>query len=1297
MLLTLGAISAGGAGTAVAADPGATAAVTSGSLTWGFKESFRNYIGRLAGTTVGGGATTDSAAVATFPLVSGTFDPGTNSTDLTFGGSLQYRAHCEASTGLPAGECALDMTFTHMHVVITPHEQTLYAHIVGRKLVSGYPMTDFGTVAVANLTISSATVTTTAGVTTWAGVGETSTAAAAAPTTYNAGTPFDVFGFSYLGPGGKPDTGDTWTAPGTTALAETHSWTSEVLEAGPLALYADDKNRAVHVMNATTSWDTSVPLFSVYGYDGLAPRGRSSGLSAADPDGGQNTTTSPFALDAATGRMLVFDETRLAALTLDPAREDYDHAILEPTPAAVLPGASAWDAARNRVVAITVDDGYENVFLTEWEPVGGDWIRTDIPLPHPDGDYSYVDYYTTPGAANGSSLAALSDGSLILTRFMLLDSNGSTVDGNPSPLHLSVADGAVTVVEVAGATTSSGPDATGGEASWVVAGPDGRFLLGSLGSSFVRLGQVEDGSAVVDEDRITIPTPADQSLVAAFDPTDGTVWVKGVLSGTVAGISDGKVFASQVFTDIARSYTIAVGADHDIYTTGRTQQVHAHVAEISRIGVSPTIQAQPTAVTANAGLSATFTAAASGTPAPTVQWQEQVPGETTFTDVAGATNGTLRVAADGALNGARYRAVFRNVAGALATDPAVLTVNTAPSITVQPTGQTVKAGDGTTFQVMTAGSPEPTVTWQRWSSGGWVDVGAADGFVLGQGAVTVPHATASLNGLQLRARVSNPVATVYSDTVTLTVTGGTGTKPTVPGFLHWGVKSSFSSYVTGPIASGWIAVSGGASANSGEYVFPQGDGSTWAATTGTGSGAYRGAVQFYGHGGVLNVTLSNPQVQIDSPTHATLYVSENGSGPIGIGSVDLSGAVKKDLDGGVSYTNAPVSLTGAGVGVFSYGSSQFYSVGEMMDPVSFTIGAVDTTPVGDGKVTVASAPKKWTPPAGPPATTGITMTSPAPSKLVAGATVTITADGFEADEQNIKLVIYSDPRVLADDLTANDRGTVSWTGTLPADLTGEHTLTVQGSVNRGIVLNVKPASTIGHCTVDGASLTWGFKESFRAYIQSSIANGSWTEAGGATYATPYFGWSAGTGNLNPTTGAGLIAFAGTVNFTGHDGALNTTIGNPQLQLVNNTTAFLLLDVSGPTMDGTPTEFHGSSFVKLDLTKGTVTHNPDGSITGEGVPAVLTADGTIAFPNYDSGTAMDPVSFTIPVGSACGAPVPADNKPLGSGDEVTPGPAGLISASGWILWLPIAVVIAATIATLLLVRRRRARTGSGQSA
>jgi hypothetical protein len=79
------------------------------------------------------------------------------------------------------------------------------------------------------------------------------------------------------------------------------------------------------------------------------------------------------------------------------------------------------------------------------------------------------------------------------------------------------------------------------------------------------------------------------------------------------------------------------------------------------------------------GTLATFTAAASGLPAPAVQWQVSTDGGTTFTNVTGATSPTLTFVAYEGMNRYHYRAVFTNPYGAATTTDAVLYVQSNDS------------------------------------------------------------------------------------------------------------------------------------------------------------------------------------------------------------------------------------------------------------------------------------------------------------------------------------------------------------------------------------------------------------------------------------------------------------------------------------------------------------------------------------------------------------------------------------------------------------------------------------------
>lgn len=94
---------------------------------------------------------------------------------------------------------------------------------------------------------------------------------------------------------------------------------------------------------------------------------------------------------------------------------------------------------------------------------------------------------------------------------------------------------------------------------------------------------------------------------------------------------------------------------------------------------APAVTAQPTAVATTAGSSYSFTAAASGSPAPTVQWQRSNDAGATWTDVPGATAATLTATATAGDTGALFRAVFTNATGTATTSGAALTVGPAPT------------------------------------------------------------------------------------------------------------------------------------------------------------------------------------------------------------------------------------------------------------------------------------------------------------------------------------------------------------------------------------------------------------------------------------------------------------------------------------------------------------------------------------------------------------------------------------------------------------------------------------------
>ena len=99
------------------------------------------------------------------------------------------------------------------------------------------------------------------------------------------------------------------------------------------------------------------------------------------------------------------------------------------------------------------------------------------------------------------------------------------------------------------------------------------------------------------------------------------------------------------------------------------------VAVLTVRTLAPGVTSEPQDVTVRSGATATFTAAASGAPAPTVTWQRSRDRGRTWVPIAGAHSTRLVVAGvTPTVTGTRYRAVFTNEAGAAASRAATLTV-----------------------------------------------------------------------------------------------------------------------------------------------------------------------------------------------------------------------------------------------------------------------------------------------------------------------------------------------------------------------------------------------------------------------------------------------------------------------------------------------------------------------------------------------------------------------------------------------------------------------------------------------
>src|SRR6266404_4103686 len=165
---------------------------------------------------------------------------------------------------------------------------------------------------------------------------------------------------------------------------------------------------------------------------------------------------------------------------------------------------------------------------------------------------------------------------------------------------------------------------------------------------------------------------------------------------------------------------------------------------ISTLPGAPLITIQPISQTIIAGQSATFSVTASGTAPLTYQWQEN------GTAIGGASSASYMTPATSTSdNGAQFTVLVSNSAGSVTSSAATLTVNpppVAPSITKQPTSQTVVAGQTATFSVIASGTAPLSYQWQK---NGTAITGASSA------SYTTPATSTSDTGEQFTAVVSN--------------------------------------------------------------------------------------------------------------------------------------------------------------------------------------------------------------------------------------------------------------------------------------------------------------------------------------------------------------------------------------------------------------------------------------------------------------------------------------------------------------------------------------------------------------
>lgn len=177
------------------------------------------------------------------------------------------------------------------------------------------------------------------------------------------------------------------------------------------------------------------------------------------------------------------------------------------------------------------------------------------------------------------------------------------------------------------------------------------------------------------------------------------------------------------------------------------------------------------------------------------------------------------------------------------------------------------------------------------------------------------------------------------------------------GRLDWGIKSSFQSYVTGPIAQGSSTLRGGAATVGGsQFRFHSAQGS-YDPDSGAFSAGFSGGVHFLGHrkGGSyeLDLTISRPTVKIadgSGTLYADMVSKEKGTGKVTtnaqvpLATLGMSGIDMKGGSGPIALDDLPATLTSQGAKAFA----GYYTAGTELDRVSLSADLAAKSGPGSG-------------------------------------------------------------------------------------------------------------------------------------------------------------------------------------------------------------------------------------------------------------------------------------------------------------------------------------------------------------
>ena len=407
--------------------------------------------------------------------------------------------------------------------------------------------------------------------------------------------------------------------------------------------------------------------------------------------------------------------------------------------------------------------------------------------------------------------------------------------------------------------------------------------------------------------------------------------------------------------------------------------------------------------------------------------------------------------------------------------------------------------------------------------------------------------------------------------------------------VNWGLKKSFRSYINGPFSQGSQELTGVTTNEDGSYHFTSAEGTV---ANGEYSVTFTGSsIHYTAHHGLLEVIISDLSVTIKdgvgtvranvqsrpyngNTTPNDLVETKN----MTIGTFNASGL---KIEGNTitlpsvdEENGTRVKLSEEATGAFA----GFYKAGQELDALSFSA-------------------------------TIVTKEAPAPAPSTEPSAEPTAAPTAEPSSEPSSAPTTEAPKPAEPTSATPSAAPTSAAPSSPA-------ATTEPKREEKVTGNV----------VESGTLSWDIRESFLKYL-TSFAHGSVNVEGMEKTAAGGLKYTQASGVYNPETKTGQINFAGTAEFTGHNGQLKSTIKNMRLVVVNGK-GTLVADVDALTRDGKSVSKTGLAIAEVDLSGASV---KDGVFSAQNAAVALTNEGSeVLFAGQYRGSdnAMAPLSFSV---------------------------------------------------------------------